>query len=255
MLTDAGVTAGDRVVIQAPKLADTIALYGAAVQTGAVYLPLNTAYTEAALSYFIGDASPALVICDAKDAAAMSRLCADQNIKVMTLDANGMGSLSVAANAVADTFKTVDRGPDDLAALLYTSGTKGRSKGAILSHENLLSNAVVLTEHWQITASDRLIHALPIFHTHGLFVAMNTCLIAGASIRFMDRFDIDLTLSELPQSTLLMGVPTFYTRLLADARLTRDLSFVQACVCLCLEARRFWLKPTPHLKPAQDSRS
>ncbi|MFT5631262.1 MAG: malonyl-CoA/methylmalonyl-CoA synthetase [Gammaproteobacteria bacterium] len=223
VLTDAGVAAGDRIVIQAPKLADTIALYGAAVQTGAVYLPLNTAYTEAELSYFIGDASPALVICDAKDATAVSRLCADQNIKVMTLDIDGMGSLSVAANTAPDTFNTVDCGPDDLAALLYTSGTTGRSKGAMLSHKNLLSNAKVLTEHWQITASDRLIHALPIFHTHGLFVAMNTCLIAGASIRFIDRFDIDLILSEIPQSTMLMGVPTFYTRLLSDARFTREL--------------------------------
>lgn len=223
VLTDAGVAAGDRIVIQAPKLADTIALYGAAVQTGAVYLPLNTAYTEAELSYFIGDASPALVICDAKDATAVSRLCADQNIKVMTLDVDGMGSLSVAANTAPDTFNTVDCGPDDLAALLYTSGTTGRSKGAMLSHKNLLSNAEVLTEHWQITASDRLIHALPIFHTHGLFVAMNTCLIAGASIRFIDRFDIDLILSEIPQSTMLMGVPTFYTRLLSDARFTREL--------------------------------
>ncbi len=223
VLTDAGVAAGDRIVIQAPKLADTIALYGAAVQTGAVYLPLNTAYTEAELSYFIGDASPALVICDAKDATAVSRLCADQNIKVMTLDIDRMGSLSVAANTAPDTFNTVDCGPDDLAALLYTSGTTGRSKGAMLSHKNLLSNAKVLTEHWQITASDRLIHALPIFHTHGLFVAMNTCLIAGASIRFIDRFDIDLILSEIPQSTMLMGVPTFYTRLLSDARFTREL--------------------------------
>ncbi|MFT5866082.1 MAG: malonyl-CoA/methylmalonyl-CoA synthetase [Gammaproteobacteria bacterium] len=134
-----------------------------------------------------------------------------------------MGSLSVAANTAPDTFNTVDCGPDDLAALLYTSGTTGRSKGAMLSHKNLLSNAKVLTEHWQITASDRLIHALPIFHTHGLFVAMNTCLIAGASIRFIDRFDIDLILSEIPQSTMLMGVPTFYTRLLSDARFTREL--------------------------------
>ncbi|MCO4847841.1 MAG: AMP-binding protein [Yoonia sp.] len=223
VLTDAGVAASDRIVIQAPKLVDTIALYAAAVQTGAVYLPLNTAYTEAELSYFIDDASPRLVICDAKDAGAMSRLCADQKISVLTLDADGTGSLTVAANAAPDTFDTVDRGPDDLAALLYTSGTTGRSKGAMLSHRNLVSNATVLTVHWQITASDRLIHALPIFHTHGLFVAMNTSLIAGASIRFMERFDIDLILSELPRSTMLMGVPTFYTRLLGDARFTQEL--------------------------------
>ena len=216
VLTEAGVKPGDRVVVQAPKLADTIALYGAAVQAGAVYLPLNTAYTEAELAYFIKDASPSLVICDAKDAGGMTRLCA--GTPVMTLAAGGQGSLSQAADTKARTFQTAARGPDDLAALLYTSGTTGRSKGAMLSHKNLLSNAVALTDLWKITDADRLIHALPIFHTHGLFVAMNTCLLAGATVRFMEAFDIDAVLEELPASTLMMGVPTFYTRMLGDAR-------------------------------------
>ncbi len=222
VLGDAGVRPGDRVVVQAPKLMDTIALYGAAIQAGAVYLPLNTAYTQSELSYFIADATPALVVCDARHEAEMTALCAG-NAQVMTLATDGTGSLSTRADTRDTRFATVARGPDDLAALLYTSGTTGRSKGAMLSHKNLLSNAASLTGLWQITNRDRLIHALPIFHTHGLFVALNTALLAGAQVRFMAGFDIDTILSELPASTLLMGVPTFYTRLLGDARLNADL--------------------------------
>lgn len=222
VLTNAGVKPGDRVVVQAPKLMDTIALYGATVQTGAVYLPLNTAYTQSELSYFIADATPTLVVCDAKNEAAMSEICGG-DVRVMTLATDGTGSLSTQADTCDTHFATVARGPDDLAALLYTSGTTGRSKGAMLSHKNLLSNAESLTDLWQISSADRLIHALPIFHTHGLFVAMNTALLAGAQVRFMAAFDIDTVVSELPASTLLMGVPTFYTRLLGDARLNSEL--------------------------------
>lgn len=222
VLKDAGVSLGDRIVVQASKLADTIALYGAAVQAGAVYLPLNTAYTQSELTYFIKDAAPTVVICDAGDAGNLAAICGDA-ATVLTLAKDGSGSLSVEANGKPTTFDTVAREPDDLAALLYTSGTTGRSKGAMLSHKNLLSNAGSLVNLWQITKSDRLIHALPIFHTHGLFVAMNTSLLAGVQIRFMAGFDVDTIISEIPGSTMLMGVPTFYTRLLSDARLTRDL--------------------------------
>ncbi|MBB5723936.1 malonyl-CoA/methylmalonyl-CoA synthetase [Loktanella ponticola] len=222
VLQDAGVKPGDRVVVQAPKLMDTIALYGAAVQAGAVYLPLNTAYTQTELAYFIEDAAPALVVCDASNADEIAAICSDDT-NVLTLSKDGSGSLSTQANDKPTTFETVPRGPDDLAALLYTSGTTGRSKGAMLSHKNLLSNARALTDLWQITDADRLIHALPIFHTHGLFVAMNTSLLAGAQLRFMAAFDVDTIVDEMPTSTMLMGVPTFYTRLLGDARLTKDL--------------------------------
>jgi len=222
VLADAGVKPGDRVVVQAPKLADAVALYGAAVQAGAVYLPLNTAYTQSELSYFIADAKPALVVCDKRNEAEIFAICGG-DARVMTLAKDGTGSLSQQADTRNTSFRTVARGPDDLAALLYTSGTTGRSKGAMLSHRNLLSNATSLTELWQITSDDRLIHALPIFHTHGLFVALNTSLQAGAQVRFMAGFDIDAIIAEIPASTLLMGVPTFYTRLLGDARLNRDL--------------------------------
>ena len=222
VIVDAGVKPGDRVVVQAPKLMDTIALYAAAVQAGAVYLPLNTAYTQSELSYFIGDATPRLVVCDTRNAEDIVAICA-ADTQVLTLAADGSGSLSKQADAAVASFATVSRGADDLAALLYTSGTTGRSKGAMLSHKNLLSNAQSLTDLWQITKTDRLIHALPIFHTHGLFVAMNTSLLAGAQVRFMSAFDIDAIATELPSSTMLMGVPTFYTRLLSDARLNADL--------------------------------
>ena len=221
-LKDNGVRPGDRVVVQAPKVLDTIALYCAAVQAGAVYLPLNTAYTQSELKYFIEDAAPALVVCDARDEADIAEICGD-TVSVLTLSVEGLGSLTSQADTKGERFETVDRGPDDLAALLYTSGTTGRSKGAMLSHKNLLSNAQSLTELWQITKADRLIHALPIFHTHGLFVAMNTSLLAGAQVRFLAAFNADTIIAEMPTSTMLMGVPTFYTRLLDDERLDRDL--------------------------------
>ena len=224
VLRNAGVEKGDRIVVQAPKVADAIALYGAAVQAGAIYLPLNTAYTQSELRYFIEDATPALIVCDPANAAEIGTISADRPAaKVMTLAVDDTGSLSRAADNQPTTFETVARGPDDLAALLYTSGTTGRSKGAMLSHKNLLSNAVSLVDLWQISDQDRLIHALPIFHTHGLFVAMNTALLAGARVRFMAGFNVDAIIDAIPRSTLLMGVPTFYSRLLDDPRLNDDL--------------------------------
>lgn len=222
VLSQAGVNAGDRVLVQAPKVRDTIALYGAAVQTGAIYLPLNTAYTQAELAYFIKDAAPKVVVCDTATQAEVRSICADDT-QVLTLGADGGGTLATLAGVQPTRFDTVARGPGDLAALLYTSGTTGRSKGAMMSHKNLLSNAQSLVDLWQITSGDRLIHALPIFHTHGLFVAMNTSLLAGAQVRFMAAFDAGDIIAEMPASTMLMGVPTYYTRLLGDARLTREM--------------------------------
>lgn len=251
VLVAAGVTPGDRVFVQAPKVSDTIALYAACVQAGAVYLPLNTAYTQAELAYFIADATPRVVVCDGNDETAMQDLCRGQNVSVLTLETGGKGSLATAADAASTHFETVARGPDDLAALLYTSGTTGRSKGAMLSHNNLLSNARSLTDLWEITSKDRLIHALPIFHTHGLFVAMNTSLLAGAKVRFMASFNQDAIISELPKSTLMMGVPTFYTRLLNDARMTKTLCenmrlFVSGSAPLLAETHTMFENRTGH---------
>ncbi|SFR60053.1 malonyl-CoA/methylmalonyl-CoA synthetase [Yoonia tamlensis] len=220
VLHDAGVQPGDRILVQAPKCADTIALYGAAIQAGAVYLPLNTAYTQAEITYFATDATPQLIICDAAD---VDQFTAGFDLPVLTIAGDGSGTLAQAADAAPTTFATAARGPEDLAALLYTSGTTGRSKGAMLSHKNLLSNARSLVDLWEISANDHLIHALPIFHTHGLFVAMNTSLLAGAQVRLMQSFSTGAVIDAMPQATLLMGVPTFYTRLLDDPRLTREL--------------------------------
>ncbi|MEP5761375.1 MAG: malonyl-CoA synthase [Litoreibacter sp.] len=251
VLRDSGVSPGDRIVVQAPKLSDTIALYGAAVQAGAVYLPLNTAYTQAELAFFLEDAEPRVVVCDSKDEAAMLTLCQPLGAKILTVTADGSGSLSSAADLAEKQFNTVPREPDDLAALLYTSGTTGRSKGAMLSHKNLLSNAQSLTDLWEITEQDRLIHALPIFHTHGLFVAMNTSLLAGAQVRFMASFDQDTIFAELPKSTMLMGVPTFYTRLVNDPRMTKDTCsnmrlFVSGSAPLLAETHTEFHKCTGH---------
>ncbi|RLK07942.1 malonate--CoA ligase [Ruegeria conchae] len=223
VLQNCGVSPGDRIVVQAPKLADTIALYAASVQAGAVYLPLNTAYTMAELDYFISDAQPALIVCDSNDKVEFEQLATRSGAKLLTLGGEN-SSLSREADAQPCAFETVDRAPEDLAALLYTSGTTGRSKGAMLSHRNLLSNAQALVDMWGITDGDRLIHALPIFHTHGLFVAMNTSLLAGSKVRLMKKFDTEMILEELPNSTLLMGVPTFYTRLLAHDGFTDEIT-------------------------------
>jgi malonyl-CoA/methylmalonyl-CoA synthetase len=238
-----GVRPGDRVVAQVPKVADAVALYAGTVQAGAVYLPLNTGYTQAELAYFIADAAPTVVICDSKDAEVERAICPAE-ATLLTLGADGGGTLPDAADKAPDDFATVPRGPDDLAGLLYTSGTTGRSKGAMMTHRNLLSNAQALTDLWRITAQDRLIHALPIFHTHGLFVALNTSLLAGAAVRFMAGFQPDAVIAELPQSTQMMGVPTFYTRLLADPRLT---------VSLCSNMRLFISGSAPLLAETHDA--
>ncbi len=223
VLQNCGVSPGDRIVVQAPKLADTIALYAASVQAGAVYLPLNTTYTMAELDYFISDAQPALIVCDSNDKVEFEQLATRSGAKLLTLGGEN-SSLSREADAQPCVFETVDRAPEDLAALLYTSGTTGRSKGAMLSHRNLLSNAQALVDMWGITDADRLIHALPIFHTHGLFVAMNTSLLAGSNVRLMKKFDTGMILEELQHSTLLMGVPTFYTRLLSHDGFTDEIT-------------------------------
>jgi len=219
LLLDHGVGPGDRVAVQVTKSVQAIALYLATVRAGAVFLPLNTAYTRAEVEYFLEDAEPRIFVCGSARAAEFDDIEAD----VLTLDGDGDGSLMRAAESMASGFGNIERGPQDLAAILYTSGTTGRSKGAMLSHDNLLSNALTLVDYWRFTADDVLLHALPIFHTHGLFVATNIMLICGGSMIFLARFDLDAMLEQLPRATSLMGVPTFYTRLLADDRFDREL--------------------------------
>ena len=219
LLRAQGVKAGDRVAVQVDKSVEAIALYLATIRAGAVFLPLNSAYTRAEVSYFLGDAEPRVFVCSSKREAEFG----DIEAQVVTLDGDGSGSLMQAAQVQAVEFDNVARGPQDLAAILYTSGTTGLSKGAMLSHDNLYSNSKTLVDYWQFTADDVLLHALPIFHTHGLFVATNVIMIAGGSMIFLARFDLEQMIEQLPGVTALMGVPTFYTRLLADERFNRDL--------------------------------
>ncbi|MGP1283051.1 MAG: AMP-binding protein [Parasphingopyxis sp.] len=222
-LLSTGARTGDRIVVQVDKSVENVLLYLASLRAGLVYVPLNTAYTAAELDYFIGDAEPAIIVCDPAKERAIAAAGGDAT--VLTLDADGAGSLAarVAATA-ADGFETVTRAPDDLAAILYTSGTTGVSKGAMLSHDNLASNARVLQDWWHWQPDDVLIHALPIYHVHGLFVALHLALLGGSTIRFHRSFDADAVLADMSGATVLMGVPTFYVRLAAHDGLTREAS-------------------------------
>ncbi|WP_288938479.1 malonyl-CoA synthase [uncultured Roseovarius sp.] len=223
-VTGLGLSAGDRVAVQVEKSPEALALYAACVQAGLIFLPLNTAYTEDELAYFIENSGASLIVCDDSRQSGLSAIANRLGAQVETLNADGSGSLTDKAGDCPASFDTVDRKADDLAAFLYTSGTTGRSKGAMLTQDNLLSNAQTLVKEWRFTSDDVLLHALPIFHTHGLFVATNVTLAAGGSMIFLPKFDLDQVIEWLPRATSMMGVPTFYTRLLDDTRFTRDLA-------------------------------
>jgi len=222
VLVDNGVKPGDRVAVQAPKTPETLAVYAACLQTGAVFLPLNTAYTPTEIEFFLTDATPRLFVCDEAAKAGYADLAGRLHIGLLTIAADRGGSLTEAAATADPMADVVARSPDDLAAILYTSGTTGRSKGAMLSHDNLLSNTLALVEIWRFTGDDVLVHALPIYHTHGLFVACNIMLSVGGTMIFHAAYSPDAVLDAIPRATALMGVPTFYTRLLASPRLTKE---------------------------------
>lgn len=247
LLRARGVQPGDRVAVQVEKSAEVILLYLAVLRLGAVYLPLNTAYTLAELEYFLSDATPRMLVCDPARAQALTSLSARLGVSALeTLASDGRGgTLSGAANSHAEHFADVERTAADLAAILYTSGTTGRSKGAMLTHGNLLSNARALRTVWQFTAQDRLLHALPVFHIHGLFIAINVTLAAGASALLLPKFDPDEIFAHLADTTVLMGVPTFYVRLLQDARLSPTSTaptrlFISGSAPLLAETHREW---------------
>jgi malonyl-CoA/methylmalonyl-CoA synthetase len=214
-LTRLGVGRGERVAVQIEKSVANMLLYLACLRLGAVYLPLNTAYTLAELDYFFGDAEPALIVCDPANQAAIGGLGGARAARVATLDRQGHGDLVGALDEERPRTAIAPVADDDLAALLYTSGTTGRAKGAMLSHGNLASNALALVDAWGFSAEDVLLHVLPLYHVHGLFVACNTALLAGAGLLFLPRFDAEEALAALPLATVMMGVPTYYTRLLA----------------------------------------
>ncbi len=222
ILRDAGVEPGHRVAMQCEKSVEALALYLACLRLGALFLPLNTAYMPAEIDYFIGDAEPTVVVSSMQAEDQIAPICAQHKATLFTLGENSDGTLIDAAKTASPICPVAERGPDDLAAILYTSGTTGRSKGAMLSNKNLLSNAESLSEAWRFTSKDRLLHALPIFHAHGLFVAVNVSLNVGASMIFLPKFDIDVVMDKIGDATTMMGVPTFYTRMLADARCTPE---------------------------------
>ncbi|MFX0540228.1 malonate--CoA ligase [Roseovarius sp. S4756] len=217
-LSASGLKPGDRLAAQIAKSPEALALYAACAQAGVVFLPLNTAYTANEITYFLENSGASMVVCDSRAVGALTPIAEGLGAQVVTLGADGSGTLMDGAEGQPDTYPTADRTEDDLAALLYTSGTTGRSKGAMLSQRNLLSNAEVLKDEWRFTSDDVLLHCLPIFHTHGLFVATNVTLAAGGAMIFLPKFDVDAVLQHLPRATSMMGVPTFYTRLLDDAR-------------------------------------
>jgi malonyl-CoA/methylmalonyl-CoA synthetase len=224
VLTELGLKPGDRFAAQVQKSPMALALYGACVQAGIVFLPLNTAYTVDELSYFIEDSGAKTIVCDGGNEHLLAPVAAKLAIRIETLNADGTGSLTERAQLMPTDFVPVERTENDLAALLYTSGTTGRSKGAMLTQGNLLSNARSLADQWKFSADDVLMHALPIFHTHGLFVATNVTLEAGAAMIFLPKFDQDTLIGFMPRATTMMGVPTFYSRLLQDERFSRNLT-------------------------------
>ena len=251
VLVSCGVKPGDRVAAQTEKSVPGLVLYLAAVRAGAVYLPLNTAYTLNELEYFLTDAEPSLVVCDPARAEGIGAIAARVGAGIKTLDADGRGSLSDAAADASPAFATVARAGDDLAAILYTSGTTGRSKGAMLTHDNLASNSLSLVDTWRFTDRDVLIHALPIYHTHGLFVASNVTLFARAAMIFLPKFDPELIIRLMARATVLMGVPTFYTRLLHSPALSRESTahmrlFISGSAPLLADTHREWAARTGH---------
>ena len=222
LLAGLGLAPGDRVAVQVEKSPEALLLYLACLRAGLVYLPLNSAYQQAEVGYFLENAEPGAVIAQPRSASWLEPLAAKRGIRrVYSLDEHGKGSFVEAARGAPTRFATVARRADDLAAILYTSGTTGRSKGAMITHRNLASNASVLHACWGFRPDDVLVHMLPLFHVHGLFVACHCVLMNGTSMRFHAKFDARRAIEDFARSTVFMGVPTFYTRLLSEAGLDR----------------------------------
>jgi malonyl-CoA/methylmalonyl-CoA synthetase len=243
---------GARVAVQVEKSVEAMMLYLATLRAGYVFLPLNTAYQSAEIEYFIGNAEPSVVVCSRKNFGWVSKIAFKAGTQnVFTLDDDRTGSLLDRAAHCSDRHEIAQSGNDDLAAILYTSGTTGRSKGAMLSHGNMLSNALVLKEYWGWKPGDVLIHALPIFHVHGLFVAIHGALINGSKMIWLSKFDPKLVVQKLPEATVFMGVPTLYVRLLAEPGLNRDACrnmrlFVAGSAPLLIETFTEWQQRTGH---------
>ncbi|MEJ2591581.1 MAG: malonyl-CoA synthase [Candidatus Thiodiazotropha sp.] len=248
-----GVVPGDRVMVQVDKSNEAVLLYLACLRAGAIYIPLNTAYTAAEVEYFMGDSTPRVFVCRPTGHDPLAPVAERIGVShLLTLGSDGSGSLLDGLDTLDADPAVVARGSDDLAAILYTSGTTGRSKGAMLSHGNLQSNAEVLHDYWQWRdAEDVLLHALPIFHVHGLFVALHCALLGTSPVHFLPKFDIDAILERLPGSSVMMGVPTFYTRLLDNPAFTAEACrnmrlFISGSAPLLAETHREFESRTGH---------
>ena len=259
LLASLKLPAGSRIAVQVEKSVEAMLLYLATLRAGYVFLPLNTAYQSGEIEYFVGNAEPAVVVCTPGNFGWVSKIAFKAGTQhVFTLGDDRTGSLLDRAAHHADDHQPVDKAVDDLAAILYTSGTTGRSKGAMLTHGNLLSNAVTLKDYWGWTAiggpdgrGDVLIHALPIFHVHGLFVAIHAALLNGSKMIWMAKFDPKAVLAAMPRATVFMGVPTLYVRLLAEAGLNKDATknmrlFIAGSAPLLIETFNAWRERTGH---------
>ena len=224
LLKQLDVKKGDRIIVQVDKSAEAVLLYLACLRTGAIFIPLNTAYTAQEVRYFMEDANPHLIVCRPQDLETITGCAKELNIPhVMTLDDQGNGSLIDSKSTAPINNDTEHSEGSDTACILYTSGTTGRPKGAMLSHDNLSSNAKVLHNYWGWEEGDVLLHALPIFHVHGLFVALHCALLNGSKVIFLSKFSLPAIKESLPHSTVMMGVPTFYVRLLEDPEFNNDM--------------------------------
>ena len=252
LLDSLKLPAGSRVAVQVEKSVEAMMLYLATLRAGYVFLPLNTAYQSAEIEYFIGNAEPAVVVCSPANFGWVSKIAFQAGTRhVFTLGDDRTGSLLVRAAHCSDRHEPAACGDDDLAAILYTSGTTGRSKGAMLTHGNLRANALVLQDYWDWRPGDVLIHALPIFHVHGLFVAIHGALINGSRMIWLDKFDPKRVVARLPEATVFMGVPTLYVRMLAESGLTREAArhmrlFISGSAPLLIETFKAWQARTGH---------
>lgn len=223
VLTENGVMQGERVAVQVDNSPENIALYLATLKIGAIYLPLNTAYTNHEIDYFLGDATPAALIVRPETIDSMAPLAKSHRVRcVLSLGADGGGSLPAAAKSAVPYDRVATVAKEDVAAILYTSGTTGRAKGAMLTHENLRSNVETLHRQWGFVPNDVLLHALPLYHIHGLFVAVNLMLLNGGRILLLPKFDAGEVVRHMSRASVFMGVPTYYTRLLADPAFTKE---------------------------------
>ncbi|GAB4349496.1 MAG: malonyl-CoA synthase [Gammaproteobacteria bacterium] len=252
-LQQLGVTPGERVMVQVDKSYEAILLYLACLRAGAIYIPLNTAYTAAEVEYFMRDATPRVVVCRLSAQAELTPIAEAAGVPhLLTLDSQGGGTLMEGVSRLEAQPAVVERQSDDLAAILYTSGTTGRSKGAMLSHGNLQSNAEVLHDYWRWRdGEDVLLHALPVFHVHGLFVALHCALLGASTVHFLPRFELGEILEHLPRCTVMMGVPTFYTRLLESPEFSAELCanmrlFISGSAPLLAETHRQFEARTGH---------